>query len=148
MFFALSFTLSAQSLQLKDGRILFEMTGSADSLSSTQINERALNWIGSNFKSAEAVITSQTPSRIVGTFIMGHHNGMAVTDFTHTLTIDIKDGRFRFTIDASGLSGWVAKNKNTEWRTHYTAMKGRVESDFNALYESFVKEITNNSNDW
>ena len=136
------------TLQLIDGKIIYERVGIVDSVSSEQIHERVLNWIGSTFKSAEAVISSETASRIVGDFTIMHDNGIAGTDFTHRVTIDIKEGRFKFTINAHELSGWVAKNKNTEWRTHYAAMKTRVENDLNLIFKDLLAEVSTNSKDW
>ncbi len=135
-------------LTIVDGTVTFESVAKIDSLSGSEIHERALNWIGTAFKNAEAVIKSDTPSRIVGDFILYYDIGLVNADYKHRMTIDIKDGKIKFLVSAYLIEAWLLKSGGTEWRTNYPKIKDDVQTKLNALYQSLLTEIQSNDSDW
>lgn len=135
-------------LKIVDGIVTFESVAIIDSLSGSEIHERTLNWIGSYFKDAESVIKSNTPSRIVGDFIIYYDIGLVNADYKQTMTIDIKDGKMKFVVSAFGIDAWLLKSGGTEWRTNYPKIKNDVQTKLNALYQSLLKDVYSSTSDW
>lgn len=144
-----SLTTSAQIPITKNGdQLIFEGIVTADSMTADQIHEAAINWTGTIFNNAKSVITSSTPSKIVGNFILAHNTGVVAVDMDHRLTIDIKPGKARLTITSSDLSRWIVKN-NGEWWGMYEKTRIRAEKAFNALFAGFQESILSaKKDDW
>ena len=143
-----AFATYAQTIPItKSGdQMSFEGIVTADSMTADQIQEAVINWTGTIFNNAKSVITSSTPSKIVGNFILAHNTGVVSVDMDHRLTIDIKQGKARMMITSEDLSKWIVKN-NGEWYGMYEKTRIRAEKAFNALFISLQDAILSAKND-
>jgi hypothetical protein len=110
--FLLSYSLLGMA-QTQDGSsaLLQEVTIDSLDLKQSILIDRTKEWIGKTFNSGEKVISSETSSSLVGSYIHKTTGGLgASVNWDHRFIIDVKDNRIRIKIwvDRSRDSGYTA----------------------------------------
>lgn len=137
-------------IPVKDGRVCYEGVVMVDSVPSSALYNNAKLWIGKTFVSSKAVIQSE----IINSLIV--LKGM-IKDYTFTLTLQFKDGRYRYELSDIGIDLYIASvNYKKKGPIEDTPLmkncnKAPVEM-FDSLIKNFIADlesgIKTNNNDW
>lgn len=156
--------ITAQEFEYFDnGSIYYQQILEFDYLEVSELNERIIGWFGESFQSGEDVLTTHTDTRVIGNFHMRHGKGPNNQLFRHKITIELKPGRIRGTIDqiecvATALNDpvnppkpieeWFFKS-NGEPMAAFTKMRLETASELQSVIQSLKYYIENyNSDDW
>ena len=100
------------------GEITYQEVVQVEGVSAAELRSRARAWIANTFRSAKDVVQldDAEAGRIIVKGLLGAtwniSKRLARTDyFRHTLTIEIKDGRYRYTLDSFALT---SKQEDTD----------------------------------
>lgn len=98
----MSFSLSAIGQEAnyakrENGLLMLSNVEKIDSVSSSELYRRALLWVTDVYKNPKAVIQTQDADAGI-LVIMGNISGEAQTKLKHKLTLEFKNGRYKWTI--------------------------------------------------
>lgn len=152
----LPFTGFAQELPVQDGKIIYTDVLQVEGSAAADLFARAKRWYVKEYRNANEVIQMEDPERgeIIGKGIFKVVYFSRQPNIRHTVTIQVKDGRYRYEIsnfsyrdiqgDAFALENfprsWAGKRKLQE----------RVDAEVQKLIASIKEAMSNKSDneDW
>ncbi|HCC51120.1 MAG TPA: hypothetical protein DEQ30_02950 [Porphyromonadaceae bacterium] len=81
-------------LPAKDGRVFYSEVIKTEDMSASELYSNAKKWVSTTFRSAKSVIQSDVDGSII--VIKGRLSYITSADTPFTLTIQFKDGRFKY----------------------------------------------------
>jgi hypothetical protein len=73
-------------------------------------------------------------------------DGVRLTRFYYNVSVQAKDGRFKLTIDPSGLSGYAQDHVQTEWSRMFR--KGEVRGMYSKYYDQMKTKLAYTVDEW
>lgn len=142
----------------KNGRVHYEGVVMIDSVPSSTLYNNAKLWIGKTFVSSKSVIQSEIPNSLI---ILKARMDIGNTDnsgvYTFTLTLQFKDGRYRYELSDIGIDLYIARlnYRKTSPIEETPLLKDcsdapliLFDSKIKSLITDFDHGIKANNNDW
>lgn len=136
-----------------DGDYHFTEVVSADGISFNDLFTNAITWVSKLFSNPKSVI--QLQDKDAGLLVIkgiSSHNSTSTTTFK--LTIQVKDGRYKYDLtdiitayDFSDIGETVAPTRMSDWlKNNPTGWKSKFNDEFGAILSSLKKEMSTVSN--
>lgn len=136
-----------------DGDYHFTEVVGVDGVSSNDLFTNAITWVSKQFSNPKSVI--QLQDKDAGLLVIkgvSSHNSISMTTFK--LTIQVKDGRYKYdltdiitTYDFSDIGETVAPARMSDWlKNNPTGWKSKFDSEFGNILRSLKKEMSTTSN--
>jgi len=138
-------------LPSKDGKVCYESVVQIDKSSGAQIYSNSKIWIGNTFKNAKAVIQSDVENSSL--VIKGNIKEDQYSIYTFTLTLQFKDGRYKYTFTDihSIFTMGTEIDKKIEDLPALSSCKKNTLLKMDLIFNSFLNSMKNGlskNNDW
>lgn len=158
---------SQENILQKDsttGKIMYSGIEVVDSVLSSELHDKTLEWFALTFKSAKNVIQFESDNKIIGkgiTRIVTTQNGMT-TPIQFTIVIEFKDGKYKYTISdfitvdaGSSSEDWFAQyenHKKSSVRDNIENAKKDLHQNISdmelSLINSMLGDVGSSNSDW
>ncbi|ELR69203.1 hypothetical protein C900_05399 [Fulvivirga imtechensis AK7] len=155
LLFIFPFILSAQpSLNTESGLYTYQEVVEAPG-SAHELYSKAREWFVNSYRDANAVLQLEDPdqSKLIGKGVINVVHTMEGRDVFHTVTIEAKEGRYRYTIDHFVID-WITDGRHTtfeeyEGKPGSKKMFTRVDEKVQNLITTLKAQMsTTTSSDW
>jgi hypothetical protein len=160
--FCLSISSFSQEMKCIDGVAQIQKVVEIEGKSASDIYKAAQHWIAKSFHNKDKVIQSEIENELIRGD--GYEPGkvklafLVYSDLKYSFTIDIKDGRMRFTmnnLESKSSSGSYSVEtycckKDGKVRTNGQSqnIKSSIEEFYQQLLKSFEAELNGKKDDW
>ncbi len=135
--------------------LTFEEVIRVDSMKSEEIYNKAKEWVILTFRNSEQVIVGDNkPTLVKATYIQKSIIGISLFEYYSTITIRIKDGAIKITIDDMRLiKGFYDKMEPTIYKDDGTIKSGKSKlfEDIETKCKALTKDLSNfiaKKSDW
>lgn len=142
---ALPSTASAQTMPMKDGKVVYEFVDSSIISQKDLIHNRARTWVANNFRDANAVI--QLDDKELGELIGKGNFSWGMLDYAtcyFTVSVSSRDNKYRFRFyDIIIMQGTKAPKKSIESHIGADGSKNKKQQEvLDQRFKSLAQSIT------
>lgn len=137
-----------QQPPMKDGKCFYQEVVDINGVSQDELFKRASNWVVTAYVSAPDVINQQDPDqgRIVTKGYFTINYVMNTMKNFHTLKIEVKDGRYRYTVNE--LYFVNSGGKVIEIERHFKGYRKKVNKEVIELVADLKKAMATEAEEW
>lgn len=132
----------------KNGKCFYQEVIEIEGVTQNQLFKRASNWVVGAYVSAPDVINQQDPEqgRIVTKGYFTVNYVMNVLPTYHTLTLEMKEGRYRYTLTEFYFTNGSGRTINIE--DHTKGFRKKVNKEVKELIADLKRAMATEAEDW